>query len=123
MEVAKRFRIPALVALALAAAGMTTVAVAQNDSDTKSPTHTGAAARAPVTQVQGGLVSVLPNTIHGQGVPCPAGTVPTGGGGFSPNDFLVMTESFPRGDEWVVAYRNIGGQAANFRPYVVCSTP
>lgn len=111
----KRFRIPALVALALAAAGVTTVAVAQNESDTR--------ARAPFTQVQGGLVSVLPNTIHGQGVACPAGTVPTGGGGFSPNDFLVMTESFPDGDEWIVTYRNIGGQPANFRPYVVCSTP
>ncbi|MGW6455550.1 hypothetical protein ACWF94_06400 [Streptomyces sp. NPDC055078] len=119
----KRFRILALVALALAAAGMTTVAVAQSDNGTQSPARSGTGARAPFNQVQGSLVSVLPNTIHGQGVPCPAGTVPTGGGGFSPNDFLVMTESFPRGNEWVVTYRNIGGQSANFRPYVVCSTP
>ncbi|MEU9609163.1 hypothetical protein [Streptomyces sp. NPDC048057] len=111
----KRFRIPALVALALAAACMTTVAVAQNESGTE--------ARAPFTQVQGDLRQVLPNTIHGQGVHCPPGTVPTGGGGKSPNDFLVMTESFADGDEWIVTYRNIGGQPANFRPFAVCSTP
>ncbi|MFE6871532.1 hypothetical protein ACFVFS_33900 [Kitasatospora sp. NPDC057692] len=74
-------------------------------------------------QVVGDWVDVAPGDNGIAYVPCPAGEVPTGGGGQTSAFRIFFTDSYPSGDSWVVRGTNTGSSTESIRATAVCTTP
>ncbi|MER5355628.1 hypothetical protein ABT093_35545 [Kitasatospora sp. NPDC002551] len=74
-------------------------------------------------QVVGDWVDVEPGQNGIAVVACPAGEVPTGGGGQTSAFAIFFTDSYPSGEFWVVRGTNTGGGTESIRATAVCTTP
>ncbi|MFE7563714.1 hypothetical protein [Kitasatospora sp. NPDC057500] len=74
-------------------------------------------------QVVGDWVDVAPGANGVAFVACPAGEVPTGGGGQTSAFRIFFTDSFASGDFWVVRGTNTGTGTESIRATAVCTTP
>ena len=77
-----------------------------------------------IKQVIGAPTSVAASSWVSASVDCPAGSVPTGGGGYASSSTLRLTDSYPElaNARWRVYYYNEGAFAANGTAYVLCMT-
>ncbi|MFF9024820.1 hypothetical protein [Streptomyces eurythermus] len=80
-----------------------------------------AASKAPFTQ-HFEERQLRPGELARIEVPCPFGTVPTGGGFNVAADVVVQT-SAPQPNNWLVVAKNTTNVFKGARAYVVCSTP
>ncbi|GAA1392993.1 hypothetical protein GCM10009639_25440 [Kitasatospora putterlickiae] len=74
-------------------------------------------------QVTGDWVEVAPGANGIALVACPAGEVPTGGGGQTSAFRIFFTDSYASGEYWVVRGTNTGTSAESIRATAVCTTP
>ncbi|MFF8770624.1 hypothetical protein [Kitasatospora sp. NPDC015120] len=74
-------------------------------------------------QVFGDWVDVAPGANGIAYVACPAGEVPTGGGGQTSAFRIFFTDSYPSGGYWVVRGTNTGTATESIRATAVCTTP
>ncbi|WP_283135906.1 hypothetical protein [Rhizohabitans arisaemae] len=122
----------ALGALAAAAVlvGGAPIASAADGSDEKpglvAPNKAAAAhaaALAPHPQFFGAFVVVPPGQNRVATVSCPAGQVPSGGGGATSGIRIFFTDSFASGNGWVIRGTNTNTANESIRAFVVCTTP
>jgi hypothetical protein len=127
-------RTTSLALAALAGAGVlvsgATTATA-DDSPANKPIIAAPKQQPPATasvhtahpQFFGGFVTVPPGSNLTASVACPAGQVPTGGGGTTSAFKIFFTDSFASGNSWFVRGTNTNTVNESIRAFVVCTTP
>lgn len=127
-------RTTTLALTALAAAGVliggTMTALAEDGSGGKKA-DVAASAKAAASpallaahpQFFGSFVTVPPGGNVAASVACPAGQVPTGGGGATSAFKIFFTDSFASGGTWFVRGTNTNTVNESIRAFVVCTTP
>ncbi|MGK5731549.1 hypothetical protein [Streptomyces sp. URMC 124] len=130
----KRTMILAMAAVAALTGGVVTTATAENAPGDK-PTAAADKARefaedgpevGGFDPVEGPAVTVAPQGNGRAFVSCPAGRVPSGGGGKTNAFRIFFTDSFQEGSGWVVRGTNtnpVGGASETIRAVVTCTTP
>ncbi|MFI7101001.1 hypothetical protein ACIBK8_16710 [Streptomyces sp. NPDC050161] len=134
----RRLRIPVLLSVAVLAAGVATAAVAHDSGpDKQTPKHVAhdsgadkqtpkhdAAPKAAHPQVFGPAVNIPPGGNLLASVACPAGTVPTGGGGVTQGQRVFFTDSFVASTgQWSVRGTNTDTTTQFLRAFAICTTP
>ncbi|MER7706674.1 hypothetical protein ABTX81_27725 [Kitasatospora sp. NPDC097605] len=125
-----------LTALALLGVLSASTAAAADDRPADKPASVKPAFTAPQAQaaadpallaahdqVVGDWVDVAPGGNGLAYVACPAGEVPTGGGGQTSAFRIFFTDSYPSGGYWVVRGTNTGTATESIRATAVCTTP
>jgi hypothetical protein len=74
-------------------------------------------------QFFGPFVTVPPGGNVVASVACPAGQVPTGGGGTTSAFKIFFTDSFASGGSWIVRGTNTNTVNESIRAFVICTTP
>ncbi|MBI0314325.1 hypothetical protein [Streptomyces javensis] len=127
-------RTTTLALAALAAAGVliggATTALADDgsggktaDVTTSAKTAASPSLLAPHQQFFGPFVTVPPGGNGVASVACPAGQVPTGGGGTTSAFKIFFTDSFASGNTWTVRGTNTNTVNESIRAFVICTTP
>jgi hypothetical protein len=117
----------AIAAIVLLAGGMTSAnALDARDGPPKPafPADTGVA--APLSahqQFQGSQVSIPAGGFGFAHVDCPAGMVPTGGGGQTTSTLAFITDSVPTSGGWSVGVKNTDNVSARVSAWVICTVP
>jgi hypothetical protein len=108
----------------LAAAGVLAASPVSASADARGGGSSGdTRPLAAHTQYFSAWVS-MPAGINRQvSVACPAGQVPTGGGGQTQGTHTYLTDSYAQGGSWTVKATNTGTVAESMRAFVVCTTP
>ncbi|TVL91026.1 hypothetical protein [Streptomyces sp. SAJ15] len=121
----KRSRIlTVLVTVALTAGAATAVAQGNDEKPVPEPKPRAVeAAAAAHTQHIGDPVTVGAGQFRFAQVTCPAGTVPTGGGGSTSGTTLFFTDSYASGNLWLVGGKNTGTSDVVLRARAVCTVP
>ncbi|GII94407.1 hypothetical protein [Sinosporangium siamense] len=113
------FALSALAAAAVLIGGPAAAAAADDGDD--RPAAAGAALRAPHPIFFGTFVTVPPNQNLTASVSCPAGQVPTGGGGTTSAFRIFFTDSFASGNTWSIRGTNTNTVNESIRAFVVCT--
>lgn len=87
----------------------------------QTPATTSVLAAHP--QIFGPFVTVPAGSNGLASVACPAGQVPTGGGGATSAFKIFFTDSFASGNSWFVRGTNTNTVPESIRAFVVCTTP
>ena len=119
----------ALAAAGLLVSGATTASADDSPADKaaitalqkQSPAALSVMAAHP--QFFGPFVTVPAGGNVAATVACPAGQVPTGGGGATSAFKIFFTDSFASGNSWVVRGTNTNTVPESIRAFVVCTTP
>ncbi|MBB5122453.1 hypothetical protein [Streptomyces eurocidicus] len=125
-------RTPILAMTALAALAIGTATATAEDGPKNKPgivapsqqkAEKDADSLAAHNQFFGDFVTVEPNTNRAATVTCPAGQVPTGGGGTTSAIRVFFTDSFASGRSWVIRGTNTNSVNESIRAFVICTTP
>ncbi|GAB2906924.1 hypothetical protein [Streptomyces mayteni] len=119
----RRGRILALTTIAVLAAGMTTAGATVDHGGTADAAKPEAAPLAAHGQYIGPPESITPGSFSFAYATCPAGQVPTGGGGGTSNVHIYLTDSHPTPNGWVVGGVNTGSLNESLTAHVVCTVP
>ncbi|MEU1816254.1 hypothetical protein ABZ543_13800 [Streptomyces roseifaciens] len=130
----KRTIILAMAAVAALTGGLVTTASAENAADDKPVTAADKAKEfaedgpeiGGFDQVEGTAVNVAPQANGRAVATCPAGRVPSGGGGRTSAFRVLFTDSFQEGNSWVIRGTNInpaGGATESIRAVAICTAP
>ncbi|MFG2226794.1 hypothetical protein [Streptomyces sp. NPDC048644] len=120
----RRLRIPVLLSVAVLAAGVATAAVAHDSGADQQTPKRNAAPKAAHPQVFGAPVTIPSGDNLLASVACPAGTVPTGGGGVTQGFRVFLTDSFVASTgQWSVRGTNTDPNPQFLRAFAICTTP
>ncbi|WP_058042515.1 hypothetical protein [Streptomyces roseifaciens] len=130
----KRTIILAMAAVAALTGGLVTTASAENAADDKPVVSADKAKEfaedgpeiGGFDQVEGPPVTVAPQANGRAVATCPAGRVPSGGGGKTSAFRIFFTDSFQEGGTWVVRGTNTnpaGGASETIRAVAICTAP
>ncbi|MEH6378023.1 hypothetical protein V7793_27340 [Streptomyces sp. KLMMK] len=130
----KRTIILAMAAVAALTGGLVTTASAENAADDKPVAAADKAKEfaedgpeiGGFDQVEGTALNVAPQANGRTFVACPAGRVPSGGGGKTSGIHIFFTDSFQEGNGWVIRGTNtnpVGGATESIRAVAICTAP
>ncbi|MFE3553453.1 hypothetical protein ACFXKW_01015 [Streptomyces sp. NPDC059193] len=118
----------AAVATIVLVAGSVTSAIALDgrDDPTKPAYPADPGVVAPLsahTQHHSDQVTIPAGGFGFAHVDCPAGTVPTGGGGQTTSTLTFITDSIPTSGGWSVGVKNTADVSNRASAWVICTTP
>ena len=120
----------ALAAAGVLVSGATTATADDGPADKpgiatleKQTPDTATSVLAAHSQFFGPFVAVPAGSNLTASVTCPAGQVPTGGGGATSAFKIFFTDSFASGSSWFVRGTNTNTVPESIRAFAVCTTP
>ncbi|MCX4808458.1 hypothetical protein ACFWWM_23435 [Streptomyces sp. NPDC058682] len=125
MKTIRPLTVAVVSALALLAGGVISAnAMDARDDPPKPPLPADSGVVAPLSahpQYQGEQVSIPAGGFGFAHVACPAGTVPTGGGGQTTSTLTFITDSLPNSGGWSVGVKNTADVSNRASAWVICT--